>query len=48
VEIVEDIFPEYNNERLPKRESMRKRVRTWYKDRSILIMFKVYFGKNYT
>ena len=28
VEIVEDIFPEYNNERLPKRESMRKRVRT--------------------
>ncbi len=27
VEIVEDIFPEYNNEKLPKRESMRKRVR---------------------
>ncbi len=26
VEIVEDIFPEYNNEKLPKRESMRKRV----------------------
>ncbi len=27
VEIVEDIFPEYNNEKLPKREGMRKRSR---------------------
>ena len=27
VEIVENIFPEYNDEKLPKRESMRKRSR---------------------
>ncbi len=27
VEIVEDIFPEYNDEKLPKHESMRKRNR---------------------
>jgi len=28
VEVVEDIFPEYNNEKLPKRQGMRKRVRS--------------------